>query len=49
MNETDLRELVRKHPLLRQFGLLGARVHAAELNVDLDAIASQTIVLNFSG
>jgi K+-transporting ATPase c subunit len=36
--ETDLRALVRKHTLLRQFGLLGEpRVNVARLNLDLDA------------
>lgn len=38
MNETDLRALVAKHTLGRQFGLLGEpRVNVVELNLDLDA------------
>jgi K+-transporting ATPase c subunit len=35
--ETDLRALLRKHTLLRAFGLLGEpRVNVARLNLDLD-------------
>ncbi len=38
MNETDLRALVAKHTLGRQFGVLGEpRVNVVELNLDLDA------------
>ena len=38
MSETDLRALVAKHTLGRQFGLLGEpRVNVVELNLDLDA------------
>jgi K+-transporting ATPase ATPase C chain len=38
MSETDVRGLVRKHSLGRQFGLLGEpRVNVVELNLDLDA------------
>jgi len=38
MSETDLRALVAKHSLGRQFGLLGEpRVNVVELNMDLDA------------
>jgi len=38
ISETDLRELVAKHTLGRQFGLLGEpRVNVVELNLDLDA------------
>jgi K+-transporting ATPase ATPase C chain len=38
MSETDLRALVAKHSLGRQFGLLGEpRVNVVELNLDLDA------------
>jgi K+-transporting ATPase ATPase C chain len=37
MSETDLRSLVAKHTLGRQFGLLGEpRVNVVELNLDLD-------------
>jgi K+-transporting ATPase ATPase C chain len=39
MSETDLRALVAKHSLGRQFGLLGEpRVNVVELNLDLDAL-----------
>jgi K+-transporting ATPase ATPase C chain len=39
MSETDLRALVAKHTLGRQFGLLGEpRVNVVELNLDLDAL-----------
>jgi K+-transporting ATPase ATPase C chain len=38
MSETDLRALVAKHTLGRQFGLLGEpRVNVIELNLELDA------------
>ena len=38
MSETDLRALVAKHTLGRQFGLFGEpRVNVVELNLDLDA------------
>jgi potassium-transporting ATPase KdpC subunit len=38
MSETDLRALVAKHTLGRQFGVLGEpRVNVLELNVELDA------------
>jgi K+-transporting ATPase ATPase C chain len=38
ISETDLRALVAKHTLGRQFGLLGEpRVNVVELNLDLDA------------
>src|SRR5271168_4196613 len=38
MSETDLRALVAKHALGRQFGVLGEpRVNVVELNLDLDA------------
>jgi K+-transporting ATPase ATPase C chain len=38
MSETDVRGLVLKHTLGRQFGLLGEpRVNVVELNLDLDA------------
>lgn len=38
MNEADLRALVQKHTLGRQFGFLGEpRVRVLELNLDLDA------------
>jgi len=38
MSETDLRALVAKHTLGRQFGVLGEpRVNVLELNLDLDA------------
>jgi potassium-transporting ATPase KdpC subunit len=38
MSETDLRALVAKHTLGRQFGVLGEpRVNVVELNLDLDA------------
>jgi K+-transporting ATPase ATPase C chain len=38
MSETDLRALVAKHTLGRQFGLLGEpRVNVVEVNLDLDA------------
>jgi K+-transporting ATPase ATPase C chain len=38
ISETDLRSLVAKHTLARQFGLLGEpRVNVVELNLDLDA------------
>ena len=38
MGETDLRALIAKHTLGRQFGLLGEpRVNVVELNLDLDA------------
>jgi K+-transporting ATPase ATPase C chain len=39
MSETDIRALVEKHTLPRQFGFLGEpRVRVLELNLDLDAI-----------
>jgi potassium-transporting ATPase KdpC subunit len=39
MSETDVRALVEKHTLPRQFGFLGEpRVRVLELNLDLDAI-----------
>jgi K+-transporting ATPase ATPase C chain len=39
MTEADLRALVTKHTLGRQFGILGEpRVRVLELNLDLDAI-----------
>ena len=39
MSETDLRALVAKHSLGRQFGLLGEpRINVVELNLDLDAL-----------
>jgi K+-transporting ATPase ATPase C chain len=38
MSETDLRSLVQRHTLGRQFGLFGEpRVNVIELNLDLDA------------
>jgi K+-transporting ATPase ATPase C chain len=38
MSETDLRALVARHTLARQFGVLGEpRVNVVELNLDLDA------------
>lgn len=38
MSETDLRALVARHTLGRQFGMLGEpRVNVVELNLDLDA------------
>jgi len=38
MSETDLRELVTRHTLRRQFDILGEpRVNVLELNLDLDA------------
>lgn len=38
MSEQDVRALVQKHTLGRQFGILGeARVNVLELNLDLDA------------
>lgn len=38
MSETDLRELVARHTLRRQFDILGEpRVNVLELNLDLDA------------
>ncbi|MGB2589738.1 MAG: potassium-transporting ATPase subunit KdpC [Candidatus Acidiferrum sp.] len=38
MSETDLRALVARHTLARQFGILGeSRVNVLELNLDLDA------------
>jgi K+-transporting ATPase ATPase C chain len=38
MSETDLRALVAKHTLTRQFGVLGEpRVNVIELNLELDA------------
>jgi K+-transporting ATPase ATPase C chain len=38
MSESDLRALVAKHTLGRQFGLFGEpRVNVVELNLDLDA------------
>ena len=39
MNEADLRALVQRHTLQRQFGFLGEpRVNVLELNLDLDEI-----------
>ena len=39
MSETDLRSLVLRHTLGRQFGLFGEpRVNVVELNLDLDAL-----------
>jgi len=39
MPEADLRGLVQKHTLGRQFGFLGEpRVRVLELNLDLDAV-----------
>jgi K+-transporting ATPase ATPase C chain len=39
ISETDLRSLVRRHTLGRQFGLFGEpRVNVIELNLDLDAL-----------
>jgi K+-transporting ATPase ATPase C chain len=38
MNEADVRALVAKHTLGRQFGVLGEpRVNVLEMNLDLDA------------
>jgi len=38
MQEADVRDLIRKHTLQRQFGFLGEpRVRVLELNLDLDA------------
>ncbi len=42
MTETDVRALVSKHTLRRQFGFLGEpRLRVLELNLDLDAIRPQ--------
>jgi potassium-transporting ATPase KdpC subunit len=39
MNESDIREIVRKHTHNRDLGFLGeARVNVLELNLDLDAV-----------
>jgi len=39
MSETDVRALVQKHTLRRQFGFLGEpRVRVLELNLDIDAV-----------
>ena len=39
MSEQDVRALVAKHTLGRQFGFLGeARVNVLDLNLDLDSI-----------
>jgi potassium-transporting ATPase KdpC subunit len=40
MREADLRTLVQKHTLSRQFGFLGeSRVRVLELNLDLDVVS----------
>ena len=42
MPEADLRAIVQKHTLSRQFGFLGERrVRVLELNLDLDAISAR--------
>lgn len=41
MSEADVRAMVRKHTLGRQFGFLGEpRVRVLELNLDLDAVSA---------
>jgi K+-transporting ATPase ATPase C chain len=42
MSQSDVRALVQKHTLSRQFGFLGEpRVRVLELNLDLDAIGAK--------
>jgi K+-transporting ATPase ATPase C chain len=42
MSQSDVRALVQKHTLSRQFGFLGEpRVRVLELNLDLDAVGAQ--------